>query len=177
MASAVERRPLLLPHRIAGGRTWNRPAGALAEQSILSSVGGISRHRPRSRGHPHASALRCWPPTLPVADLGHRSGWVCGSERLENHLLSKLRAPQPAERSPFLRWFSLRSLEICLLGCIPPADFRDQIGLERAAEIVGRLEAPIGARRRIVHVRRPRVDDALALVIDAVGDGGAGKRL
>src|SRR5438128_11501533 len=60
---------------------------------------------------------------------------------------------------------------------IPLADGRDQILTERELEIVRGREAPVGPRRRVVHVGRPRVDDLLPLRIDRVGDRGLRKRL
>src|SRR5436305_15122322 len=56
---------------------------------------------------------------------------------------------------------------------IAAADRRDEVLAERALEIVLRVEAPVGARRRVVHVRRPRVDDALALRVGLVVDDRA----
>src|SRR6186997_294368 len=44
-------------------------------------------------------------------------------------------------------------------------DVRDQVLVERRREIVHRREAPITSRGAVVHILRPRIDDALAFLI------------
>src|SRR5271167_3503277 len=56
------------------------------------------------------------------------------------------------------------------------ADRRNEVLAEGAIEIVTRLECPVGARGRIVHIGGPRVHDSLALRIDSVRDLGPRKR-
>src|SRR6185436_7230437 len=58
---------------------------------------------------------------------------------------------------------------------VPPADRRDEVFAEGAIEVVARLEIPVAARRRVVHVLGPGIDDRLALPIDRERDGGAGE--
>src|ERR1700750_295120 len=57
---------------------------------------------------------------------------------------------------------------LILLAMVTFANRRDQILAEGAIEIVARIEAPVVARRRVVHRRRPGVDDALAFGIHFV---------
>src|SRR6266699_4270336 len=69
-----------------------------------------------------------------------------------------------------------KSLPSALLR-IPLPDSRQQVLVERAGEVEGRLETPVAARGRIIDVRRPGIDDTLALFIDAVRDRRTRKRL
>src|SRR5439155_1456314 len=54
---------------------------------------------------------------------------------------------------------------------------RDEIVGERPVEVVRGTESPVEARRRVVHIGRPRIDDALPLFVDLVGDSCVGKGL
>ena len=56
------------------------------------------------------------------------------------------------------------------LSAVAFADGRNQIFAERPVEVVRRGEAPVGARGGVVHVGRPRVDDALPLLVDLERD-------
>src|SRR5260221_12080598 len=55
-------------------------------------------------------------------------------------------------------------------------DRRDEVLAECAFEIVSRPESPVGARGRVVHIGRPRVDDPLPLRINSIGDLGPWQR-
>src|SRR6476469_5563827 len=62
------------------------------------------------------------------------------------------------------------------LAMVPLANRRDQVLVEGALEVVGGIEAPVAARRRIVNRRRPRIDDPLSLRVDLVADVRIGER-
>src|ERR1043166_4801540 len=62
-------------------------------------------------------------------------------------------------------------------GSVTRPDGRDQILVERTLEVVTRRELPVAARRAVVNILRPRIDDGLTFGIAPVADRGLGKRL
>src|SRR5687768_10148437 len=60
------------------------------------------------------------------------------------------------------------------ISCLDP---RNQIVIEGPLQIVGRIEAPVAPRGRVVDVLGPGVDDALPLLVYAIFDARVRERV
>ena len=87
---------------------------------------------------------------------------------MENYIRNQ---NQPPSQTPITAHCSLYLLPISL------SDLRQKIFIEESILIVVRLPAPIFAGERVIHILRPRVDDALAARIGLEDNVRAGESL